>query len=894
MSSNPATLQLAGLEPLIVTAETNFVNIGERTNVTGSRKFARLIREENYEAALAIAREQVEGGAQIIDVNMDEGLIDGEHTMTTFLNLIAAEPDIARVPIMIDSSKWSIIEAGLKVVQGKCVVNSISLKEGEAEFLRQARLIRRYGAATVVMAFDEKGQADTYERRIEICQRAYTLLTEQAKFPATDIIFDPNIFPVATGMEEHRRNALDFIEATRWIRKNLPGAHVSGGVSNVSFSFRGNNAVREAMHSAFLYHSIQAGMDLGIVNPTLLEVYDDIPQDLLEHVEDVLLDRRDDATERLLAFAETVQQKSNDEASGAADAWRELPLEQRLEHALIKGITSHIETDTEEARMKLGSPLKTIEGPLMDGMNVVGDLFGAGKMFLPQVVKSARVMKQAVAYLTPYLEAEKAEAGDKKGAGTVLLATVKGDVHDIGKNIVGVVMACNGFNVVDLGVMIPKEQILDEAVRVGADIIGLSGLITPSLEEMIDVAQEMKRRDLSTPLLIGGATTSRVHTAVKIAPQLDTPVIHITDASRAVPAAANLISNERRDDYVASIIADYEKVRTLYAKDRAAKSLLDLETARARAPQIEFGTVAAPIMWGVQPVEQPSLSTLRAFIDWTPFFRSWGLAGPFPRILEDEVVGEEATSLFSDAETMLDAWDHSGDAPECRGAHGIFRAGRTAPETVTVFESDGSTALGDFEFLRQQTEQRNGLQRSLADFIAPAEGAATDSIGCFAVAVHGIDALARRHEQNGDDYQSILVKAIGDRLAEAMAEWLHQHVRTTTWGYAAEENFTNQELIKEAYRGIRPAPGYPACPDHLDKDLIWTLLDAKQTIGAELTESKAILPAAAVAGYYFAHPEARYMGVGLIQHDQLEDWAARRCLPIERAQRWLASNLLES
>ncbi len=894
MSSNPATLQLAGLEPLIVTAETNFVNIGERTNVTGSRKFARLIREENYEAALAIAREQVEGGAQIIDVNMDEGLIDGEHVMRTFLNLIAAEPDIARVPIMIDSSKWSIIEAGLKVVQGKCVVNSISLKEGEAEFLRQARLIRRYGAATVVMAFDEKGQADTYERRIEICQRAYTLLTEQAKFPSTDIIFDPNIFPVATGMEEHRRNALDFIEATRWIRSNLPGAHVSGGVSNVSFSFRGNNAVREAMHSAFLYHAIQAGMDLGIVNPILLEVYDDIPEDLLEHVEDVLLDRRDDATERLLAFAETVQQKGNDKASGAADAWRELPLEKRLEHALIKGITTHIETDTEEARMKLGSPLKTIEGPLMDGMNVVGDLFGAGKMFLPQVVKSARVMKQAVAYLTPYLEAEKAEAGEKKGAGTVLLATVKGDVHDIGKNIVGVVMACNGFNVVDLGVMIPKEQILDEAVRVDADIIGLSGLITPSLEEMIDVAQEMKRRNLSTPLLIGGATTSRVHTAVKIAPQLDTPVIHITDASRAVPAAANLISNERRDDYVASIIADYDKVRTLYAKDRAAKSLLSLDTARARAPQLEFGAVTAPIMWGVQPVEQPSLSTLRAFIDWTPFFRSWGLAGPFPRILEDEVVGEEATSLFSDAEALLDAWEHSGDAPQCRAAHGIFRAGRTATETVTVFESDGSTALGDFEFLRQQTEQRTGVQRSLADFIAPAEGAATDAIGCFTVAVHGIDVLARRHEQNGDDYQSILVKAIGDRLAEAMAEWLHQHVRTITWGYAAEESFTNQELIKEAYRGIRPAPGYPACPDHLDKDLIWTLLDAEETLGAELTESKAILPAAAVAGYYFAHPEARYMGVGLIQHDQLEDWAARRSLPIERAQRWLASNLLES
>ena len=892
--SSVATLQLAGLEPLIVTAETNFVNIGERTNVTGSRKFARLIREDQYDEALAIAREQVEGGAQIIDVNMDEGLIDGEQAMTTFLNLIAAEPDIARVPIMIDSSKWSIIEAGLKVVQGKCVVNSISLKEGEAEFLRQARLIRRYGAATVVMAFDEHGQADSFERRIEICERAYKLLTEHAQFPATDIIFDPNIFPVATGMEEHRRNALDFIDATRWIRTHLPGAHVSGGVSNVSFSFRGNDAVREAMHSAFLYHAIQAGMDLGIVNPTMLEVYDDIPKDLLEHVEDVLLDRRQDATERLLAFAETVQQKSSDKSASAADAWRELPLEKRLEHALIKGITTHIEDDTEEARVKLGSPLKTIEGPLMDGMNVVGDLFGAGKMFLPQVVKSARVMKQAVAYLTPYLEAEKKASGAKKGAGTVLLATVKGDVHDIGKNIVGVVMACNGFEVVDLGVMIPKERILDEAVRMNADIIGLSGLITPSLEEMIDVAQEMKRRNLSIPLLIGGATTSRVHTAVKIAPQLDTPVIHVSDASRAVPAASNLISNERREDYVASIAADYEKVRILYAKDRAAKSLLSLDIARTRSPQIGFGEVATPKTWGVQLVEHPSLSTLRAFIDWTPFFRSWGLAGPFPRILVDEVVGEEATSLFQDAEALLDSWEHSEDAPDCRAAHGIFRAGRTAPETVTVFASDGATALGDFEFLRQQTEQRTGIQRSLADFIAPSDGMATDAIGCFAVAVHGIDAIASEHEQNGDDYQSILVKALGDRLAEAMAEWLHKHVRTTTWGYAAEEKLTNQELIKEAYRGIRPAPGYPACPDHLDKDLIWTLLDAEQTIGAALTESKAILPAAAVAGYYFAHPEARYLGVGLIQNDQLNDWAARRGLPIDRAQRWLASNLLES
>jgi 5-methyltetrahydrofolate--homocysteine methyltransferase len=890
--SSAATLQLAGLEPLIVTAETNFVNIGERTNVTGSRKFANLIREGLYEEALAIAREQVEGGAQIIDVNMDEGLIDGEQAMTTFLNLIAAEPDIARVPIMIDSSKWSIIEAGLKVVQGKCVVNSISLKEGEAEFLRQARLIRRYGAATVVMAFDEKGQADSYQRRIEIFERAYKLLTERAQFPATDIIFDPNIFPVATGMEEHRRNALDFIEATRWIRTHLPGAHVSGGVSNVSFSFRGNNAVREAMHSAFLYHAIRAGMDLGIVNPTMLEVYDDIPKDLLEHVEDVLLDRREDATERLLAFAETVQQKQGNAVQ--EDAWRSLPLEKRLEHALIKGITSHIESDTEEARLKLGSPLKTIEGPLMDGMNVVGDLFGAGKMFLPQVVKSARVMKQAVAYLTPFLEAEKEASGAKKGAGTVLLATVKGDVHDIGKNIVGVVMACNGFEVVDLGVMIPKEQILDEAARVGADIIGLSGLITPSLEEMIDVAQEMKRRGVRIPLLIGGATTSRVHTAVKIAPQLDTPIIHISDASRAVPAASNLLSDERRDEYVTGIAADYEKVRTLYAKDRAAKSLVPLETARQRAPQLAFDAVYKPAQWGRQPTEHPTIANLRDFIDWTPFFRSWGLAGPYPRILTDEVVGAEATALFRDAKQLLDRWSTAENAPRCTAVHGIFKAGRTAPETVTVFANDGRQVLGRFEFLRQQTEQRNGVQRSLADFIAPSGGQATDAIGCFAVAVHGIEAWARESEQSGDDYQSILIKAVGDRLAEAMAEWLHAHVRQTSWGYASEESFSNEELIKEAYQGIRPAPGYPACPDHLDKDLIWQLLDADTALEATLTESKAIMPAAAVAGYYFAHPEARYMGVGLIQHDQLVDWAERRNLSTEQAQRWLASNLLES
>lgn len=892
------TLELSGLEPLYVSAASNFVNIGERTNVTGSRKFARLIREGNYDDALAIAREQVEGGAQIIDVNMDEGLIDGEQAMVKFLNLIAAEPDIARVPIMIDSSKWSIIEAGLKVVQGKCVVNSISLKEGEAEFLRQARLIRRYGAATVVMAFDEHGQADSYERRIEICGRAYRLLTEVAHFPPNDIIFDPNIFPVATGMEEHRRNALDFFEATRWIRNELPGAHVSGGVSNVSFSFRGNERVREAMHSAFLYHGIQAGMDLGIVNPSLLEVYDDIPADLLEHVEDVLLDRRSDATERLLAFAASMENTATTSSEAHHEAWRELPLEKRLEHALIKGITTHIEADTEEARMQLGSPLQVIEGPLMDGMNVVGDLFGDGKMFLPQVVKSARVMKQAVAYLTPYLEAEKQAAGHAQGAGKVLLATVKGDVHDIGKNIVGVVMACNGFEVVDLGVMIPKEKILDEAVRIGADIIGLSGLITPSLEEMIDVAKEMERRGITTPLLIGGATTSRVHTAVKIAPHLGSPVIHITDASRAVPAASNLISAERKASYVADVAADYAKVRELYAKDRASKSMLSLDEARARAPHIAFTEFPAPARWGRQTVAHPQLQDLIPFIDWTPFFRSWGLAGQYPRILSDEVVGVEAQKLFNDAQQLLRDWqENESHGPlKFHAAHGIYRAARTAPESVALFDSSGQPHQVQFEFLRQQVEQRNGVQRSLADFIAPADdqGLPCDAMGCFAVVVHGIDELAALKAQEGDDYSAILIKAVGDRLAEAQAEWLHAHVRKQTWGYAADESLSNEELIQEAYRGIRPAPGYPACPDHLDKALIWQLLDADTTLQATLTESMAILPAAAVAGYYFAHPEARYMGIGLIQKDQLEDWAQRRKLTLEQAQRWLASNLIDA
>ena len=886
-------LKLSGLEPLIVTPESNFVNVGERTNVTGSRRFARLIREEQYDDALAIAREQVEGGAQIIDVNMDEGLIDGELAMTTFLNLIAAEPDIARVPIMIDSSKWSIIEAGLKVAQGKCVVNSISMKEGEAEFLRQARLIRRYGAATIVMAFDEQGQADNYKRRIEICQRAYTLLTERVGFPAEDIIFDPNVFPVATGMDEHRRNAIDFFEATRWIRENLPGAHVSGGVSNVSFSFRGNPGVREAMHSAFLYHGIQAGMDMGIVNPSMLEVYDSIPNDLLERVEDVLLDRREDATERLLAFAATVESKGN-EREKTTDAWRELPLNKRLENALVKGITDCIEEDTEEARSTIGSPLRVIEGPLMDGMNVVGDLFGSGKMFLPQVVKSARVMKRAVAYLTPYLEAEKAKSGARKGAGKVLLATVKGDVHDIGKNIVSVVLACNGYEVIDMGVMIPKEQILDEAVRREVDIIGLSGLITPSLEEMIDVAAEMKRRNIQTPLLIGGATTSRVHTAVKIAPHIDSPVVHVNDASRAVPAASALISKEHQAAFAEDVAADYAKVRIQYQRDRARKKLVSLEEAQGRAPLLDFSSIMPPKNLGIQPVDEPSIAAVRAFIDWSPFFRSWGLAGAFPRILNDEIVGVEAQKLYDDAQRRLDQWERDPSGIAMKAIHGIFPAARSADETITLFDSSDQTrACGQFEFLRQQIDQRDGVQRSLADFIAPGQ-APCDYLGCFAVAVHGIDPLADHQVAEGDDYEAILIKAVGDRLAEALAEWLHQKVRRETWAYAPEESLSNAALIKEQYQGIRPAPGYPACPDHLDKKLIWTLLDAENTIEATLTETLAMQPASAVSGYYFAHPESRYLGIGLIADDQIQCLARRRGIPLESMKRWLSANLLDA
>ena len=876
--SRTTTLQLAGLEPLNVTPESNFINIGERTNVTGSRRFARLIREGQYDEALAIAREQVEGGAQILDVNMDEGLIDGVEAMRTFLNLIASEPDIARIPIMIDSSDFAIIEAGLQVLQGKGVVNSISLKAGEAEFLQQARTIRRYGAAVVVMAFDEEGQADSYERRIAICERAYRLLVDQIHFPPNDIIFDPNVFPVATGMAEHRRNALDFIEATAWIRAHLPGAHVSGGVSNVSFSFRGHPVVREAMHSAFLYHAIRAGMDLGIVNPTLLGVYDDLPADLLERVEDVLLDRRDDASERLLAWAdEHGSEGAASNAGRAQAAWKELPWRERLQHALIQGLTECVEEDAEAARQALGSPLAVIEGPLMDGMNEVGDRFGAGKMFLPQVVKSARVMKQAVAYLTPFLDAEKAKG---RAAATVVLATVKGDVHDIGKNIVGVVLGCNGYRVVDLGVMVPKHDILDAAEREGADVIGLSGLITPSLEEMAEVVEAMAERGMSQPLLIGGATTSRVHTAVKLAPRAPSvDVVHVNDASRAVPVVAKLVSETQRQGFLAELKADQEKVRAQYARDREAKSLLPLEVARERGG-IAGESAPAPAHPGVHVFERVDVVGLRQLIDWGPFFRAWGLAGAFPRILDDEVVGEEARKVLVDAEALLDRWEAEASIRPCAIA-GLFAARRVGPESVAV----GPQGLR-FEFLRQQLPQRDGVQRSLADFVA-----ADDHVGCFATAVHGVEAWAQAAADEGDDYASILAKAVGDRIAEALAEWLHREVRVRLWGYAPDEACSVEELIRERYRGIRPAPGYPACPDHEDKRAIWELLDVESRLGIRLTETLAMTPAAAVSGYYFAPQEARYFAVALVGADQLEDYAQRRGMAHEQARKALSMNL---
>jgi 5-methyltetrahydrofolate--homocysteine methyltransferase len=874
-------MRLSGLEPLVITEETNFVNVGERTNVTGSRKFLRLIKERQFDEALDIARDQVEGGAQILDVNMDEGMIDGVEAMTTFLNLIAAEPDIARIPIMIDSSKWEIIEAGLKCVQGKCVVNSISLKGGEEEFIHQATTIKRFGAAVIVMAFDEDGQADNYERRIEICERSYKVLTEKVGFPPEDIIFDPNIFPVATGMEEHRLNALDFFRATKWIRENLPYAKVSGGVSNVSFSFRGNNTVREAMHASFLYHAIQNGMSMGIVNPTMLEVYEEVDKDLMTYIEDVLLDRRDDATERLLEFAQTVEGTVKDEAKVLE--WRNEAVAKRLQHALIKGITEFIDEDVEEARQQFARPLEVIEGPLMDGMNVVGDLFGEGKMFLPQVVKSARVMKKAVAYLLPYLEAEKAEGGSSS-AGKVLLATVKGDVHDIGKNIVGVVLACNNFEIIDLGVMVPPEKILQAAQEHQVDILGLSGLITPSLDEMIHIAKEMERMNMYIPLLIGGATTSRAHTAVKIDPEYSGAVMHVSDASRAVGVSSKLLSSEG-PTYVLQEKASLEKVREGYAKQRERKALVPFEFAQENKPKLVFDktTVPTPKFIGSRQVHDIAVADVIPYIDWTPFFQTWQLFGKYPRILEDNVVGEEAQKLFKEAQAMLRDIKKGGWLT-LKAAYGIFPA-NSAGEEIKLGENG---ELGSFYALRQ-TGEKSKFQ-SLADFVAP-EGSVQDYVGCFAVTA-GLDMEGplKRFEEAMDDYNALMLKALADRLAEALAEYLHLRMRREFWGYAPDEQLTNDDLIAEKYSGIRPAPGYPACPDHLDKETIFELLQAED-IGMSLTESLAMYPAASVSGYYFAHPESKYFAVGKLAKDQVEAYAAMRGISMELAEKWLAPNL---
>ncbi|MCB0504392.1 MAG: methionine synthase [Cyclobacteriaceae bacterium] len=880
-------LILSGLEPLIITPESNFVNVGERTNVTGSRKFLKLIKEENFEDALSVAREQVENGAQIIDVNMDEGMIDGKQAMVHFLNLIASEPDIARVPIMIDSSKWEIIEAGLKCIQGKGVVNSISLKAGEQEFIEHATKIKRYGAAVIVMAFDEQGQADSYERRIEICDRAYNLLVNTVKFPAQDIIFDPNIFPVGTGMEEHRNNAVDFFRATKWIKDNLPGAKVSGGVSNVSFSFRGNNPVREAMHSAFLYHAINNGMDMGIVNPSMLEVYDEIPKDLLEYVEDVLLNRREDATERLLEFAETFKGETKQKI--VDDSWREEKVEERLSHALVKGIVDYIDEDTEEARKNFDEPLKVIEGPLMDGMNVVGDLFGSGKMFLPQVVKSARVMKKAVAYLLPYLEAAKQEG--VRSQAKILLATVKGDVHDIGKNIVGVVLACNNYEIIDLGVMVPAEKILQTAKEQDVDIIGLSGLITPSLDEMVHVAKEMEHEGFTIPLLIGGATTSRIHTAVKIDPEYSGPVLHVHDASRSVPVAGQLMSDQ---SYFKTIKEEYAALREDYLSKREKKELQPIEEAIANKQVLDWTNQQnlKPEFIGKKVFENYPLEEIRKYIDWTPFFNTWMLKGKYPAILEDKTVGQEAKKLFDDANTLVDRIIKEKSLV-AKAVIGVYPAS-SADESITVFEREGDNdSLVTFHFLRQQGKKGAGrFNHSLADFVAPANENIGGYMGGFAVTTGiGIEKLIAEFEKDHDDYHVIMVKAVADRLAEAFAELMHEKVRKELWGYASDEALNNEALIKESYQGIRPAPGYPACPDHTEKRTLFDLLEVEKNTGIELTESFAMYPAASVSGFYFAHPHARYFGVGKIGKDQVEAYAKRKGITTEEAEKWLKPNL---
>lgn len=886
MENRDVRMKLSGLEPLIVTEASNFINVGERTNVTGSRKFLNLIKENQFEEALSVARDQVEGGAQILDVNMDEGMIDGKEAMVKFLHLIASEPDIARIPIMIDSSKWDIIEAGLKCVQGKAVVNSISLKEGEEVFIEQAKKIKRFGAAVIIMAFDEKGQADSYERRIEICQRSYKIMVEQVKFNPQDIIFDPNIFPVATGMEEHRKNALDFFQATKWIKSNLPGAHVSGGVSNVSFSFRGNNKVREAMHSAFLYHAIHNGMDMGIVNPGMLEVYDDIPKDLLERVEDVLLNRREDATERLIEFAEKV--KGGGKKKVVDNAWREGSVEKRLEHALVKGIVDFVDADTEEARQKYERPLKVIEGPLMDGMNVVGDLFGSGKMFLPQVVKSARVMKKAVAYLLPYLEEEKKQNPNSSSSAKILLATVKGDVHDIGKNIVGVVLACNNFEIIDMGVMVPAEKILDKAIEENVDIIGLSGLITPSLDEMVHVAKEMERRDMKIPLLIGGATTSRIHTAVKIDQHYSGSVVHVLDASRSVPVAGSLSSKESYEQTFQKYKKEYEELREDHSKRKENKQYISWDDAKSNRLQLDSSiAVPEPKQIGVTVYDDFSIGELRKYIDWTPFFSTWMLKGKYPAIFENPIIGEEAKKLFDDANLMLDEIEKEAQLI-AKGVCGIFEVNKKGDD-LTVFDENGNE-IEEFHFLRQQGKKGKDLPNiSLVDFI-PDEG--KQYMGAFAVTAGiGIEGLLEQYEKDHDDYNGILLKALADRLAEAFAEKMHEIVRKEVWGYAAAEKLENDELIKEKYQGIRPAPGYPACPDHTEKERLFRLLDVERNTGISLTESFAMYPAASVSGFYFAHPESKYFGLGKISKDQVEDYAKRKNMNVEVVEKWLQSNL---
>jgi len=885
-------LRLSGTDALTIRPDTNFVNVGERTNVTGSPRFAKLIKAGDYEGALAVARQQVENGAQIIDINMDEGMLDSEAAMTTFLNMIASEPDITRVPVMIDSSRWTVIEAGLKCLQGKGVVNSISLKEGEEAFLRQARLIRRYGAAVVVMAFDEHGQADNFERKIEICRRSYELLTEQAGFPPEDIIFDPNILTVATGIEEHNNYAVDYFRTAHWIKEHLPLAKVSGGVSNISFSFRGNNTVREAMHAAFLYHGIKAGLDMGIVNAGLLEVYEEIEPELLKRVEDVLLNRHPDATEALVTFAESVKQKGASEK--VQDAWREGPVEARLEHALVKGIVDYIEADVEEARQKLDRPLEVIEGPLMAGMNVVGDLFGSGKMFLPQVVKSARVMKKAVAYLMPFMEAEKEASGGRKTQGKVLLATVKGDVHDIGKNIVGVVLGCNNYEVVDLGVMVPCERILEKAREIGADLIGLSGLITPSLDEMIHVARQMEREAFRTPLLIGGATTSKAHTAVKIAPHYGQPVVHVLDASRAVPVVGQLLSQERRSAFVTKIREDYDRVRAQHAGPKQA--LRSVEEARRRAPVLDEPSYqpSVPDFTGSRAVgaEQEgegsvTAQTLVPYIDWTPFFHTWELRGRYPAILNHERHGTEARKLFADAREMLQEIV-DGRLLQPRGVYGFFPASRVGDDVEVYTDTTRSEVQARFHFLRQQlVKPETEHNFSLADFIVSRDRGTVDYLGAFAVTTgHGLKEMVERYKADHDDYSVILAEALADRLAEAFAEYLHQRVRRE-WGFGKDEALGPEDLIAERYRGIRPAAGYPACPDHTEKRTLWSLLNVEKQAGIQLTESCAMWPGSSVSGLYFSHPQSKYFAVGKLDRDQVEDYQRRKGMPLEEVERWL-------